>query len=116
MIAGFNILGFIFNSRKYILALGVGAVLLGCVLVAKNYYYEWHTKPLFELSRDLKSTQKDLNSSREKLKACENSKAVEVFVTENRSVFDNYRETIKEMENEEFNVSRVNDNHDWMYR
>ena len=97
MFAGFNILGFIFNSRKWFLALGV-------VLIIGFGYW------LFELRRDLVQSQKELMS-------CENSKAVEVFVTENSSVFNNYRERIKEMEDEEFNISSSsNVNFDWMYR
>ena len=103
MLGSFNILGLIYNGRKVFLAVGVLAVLQG-------YYHDWHTKPLFELRRDLKR-------SRELVKACENSKAVEVFATENSSVFNNYRETIKEMEDEEFNISSSsNVNFDWMYR
>ena len=110
MLGSFNILGLIYNGRKVFLAVGVLAVLQG-------YYHDWHTKPLFELRRDLKRSREDLNNSRELVKACENSKAVEVFATENSSVFNNYRETIKEMEDEEFNISSSsNVNFDWMYR
>ena len=116
MIGAFNVLGFIYNWRKAFLGLGVLILLWGLALGVKSYYYKWHVEPLFETKKELKSALKDLNSSQEALRACENSKKVEVFVTENSSVFNNFRETIKEMENEEINVSSSSDNFDWMYQ
>ena len=106
---GFSFLGFVYSSRKYFFALGVGAVLWGLALEVRSYYYEWHTKPLFEL-------RKELNSTKEMLKDCQNSKKVECFVTENRSIFNDYKEEIKEMENEELNISSSRFNHEWMYQ
>ena len=116
MIGSFNVLGLIYNGRKVFLAIGVLGFLFGLFYKAKGYYHDWHTKPLFELRRELNQSRVDLNSSRERLKLCENSKAVEVFVTENSSVFNNYREKIEEMENEELDVSSSDVNYDWMYK
>ncbi|SFV63548.1 hypothetical protein MNB_SV-14-1026 [hydrothermal vent metagenome] len=109
MFAGLNVLGFIFNSRKYLLAFGIMAVLWGVALEIIDFYHEWHTKPMFELKSDLKAIK-------EELRICKNSKAVEVFVTENRSVFNSYRERIEELNSEEFNVTNVDNNsYEWMY-
>jgi len=116
MIAGLNILGFVYNSRKYFLGLTVAALLLGAGLKAKNYYHEWHSKPLSDLKKALKVSQEELNATKEELMACQNIKRVECFVTKNRSVFDIYRERIKEIENEELNVSSSGDDYDWMYQ
>lgn len=110
MIHGINILGFIYDWRKAFLGLGGLALLWELGLGICYFYDEWHTKPMLQLKRDL-------NSSRAELRACENSRVVEVFETENRTVFDSYREKIEEMESEkrELNISDHFDSYEWMY-
>jgi len=113
---GFSFLGFIYNSRKYFLGVAIATLLFGVGQKAKSYYHEWHTKPLSDLKKALKASQEELNSTKERLSSCRNVKKVECFVTKNRSVFDIYRERIKEIENEELNVSSSDDGYDWMYQ
>lgn len=117
MIGGFNLLGLIYNSRKYILAVGVFVVLWGLALGVKGYYYDWHVKPVLVLKKKLKKSNEDLNTTRSLFRSCESKAKVKVFVTENNSVFNGLRETIKEVENEESSVVEFNgSDYDWMYQ
>ena len=96
---GSNILKNLFNFRK-ILLVGVGSISFGI--------YSWHFKPLGIKNREIEILRKELTE-------CKN-RAVKVFATQNRSVFDAYQEEIKEMENEEVVTSELNgSNYDWMY-
>jgi len=117
MIGSFNLLGLIYNGRKYILALGVIVLLWGLALGVKDYYYDWHIKPVLDLQKELKRYKNDLNSTHALLRSCENKKKVKVFVTENNSVFNNLRETIKEVEDEKSGIVEFNDSdYGWMYK
>ena len=117
MIGAFNILGFIYNWRKAFLGLGVLALLWGLALGVRHYYYVWHVEPFETVTQRANKLSKELNSTKELLRACKSKNRVEVFSAKNRTVFDCYKMQIEEMENEkkELNVSDPF-NYDWMYR
>jgi hypothetical protein len=102
---GSNILKNLFNFRK-ILLVGVGSI--SFVASISFGIYSWHFKPLGIKNREIETLKKELNE-------CSN-RAVEVFTTQNRSVFDAYNEEIKEMESEEIIFDELNDtDFGWMY-
>ncbi len=106
VIGELNVLGFIYGSRK------VFGWLFGMAMVGSLVWYlvyTFHFKVIDELEKRVALVQVDLSKCKER--------AVKKFNTQNESVFDGYRERLKEIKDEKIVADEFNSsNYDWMYR
>jgi len=106
VIGGLNVLSFIYDSRK------VFGWLFGMAMVGSLVWYlvyTFHFKVIDELENRVTLVQVDLSKCKKR--------NIKIFNTQNESVFDGYRERIKEIDDEEIVVDEFNSsNYDWMYQ
>lgn len=106
MLGGLNVLGFVYDYRK---VFGYVALFTIVVFLIWHLLHTFHFKPISELETKISSAQDDLKKCKQR--------ATKRFNTQNESVFDMYRERIKEVEDAEVLVDDFNSsNYDWMYQ
>jgi hypothetical protein len=106
VLGGLNVLGFLYDFRK---VFGYAALFMVVILLMWYVLHVFHLKPISELKEQVASVELELRKCEER--------AVERFETQNRSVFDVYRERIEEIEHEEIVVDEFNSSdYDWMYQ
>lgn len=105
MFGVFSFLGFVYNSRKYFLALGVLVLLWGFKVQLESYYYEWHVEPVELRDKEILELNSELNISSIKIYSlqsllkksesdCENR--INELLTQNE--LSEFNQTIREIE------------------
>ena len=110
------ILGLIANNMRLAKYLAMLTAVTGLFFGLKHSFYIWHTKPLAEYEKTLKSLNEDLNRSRAEAFICESRKKNEVFEATNMARVESIEQIIEEARYEDSNEFNGSDaDFTWMF-